>query len=154
MIDRPHSLIDELIKEAMEQGKFANLPGTGKPLKLEDDAHIPADQRLANKMLKDNDLAPDWIVEGGELREAREAMIKRLHREARRYHKALAEAENTPSPELTRRALHFSWDVQKAALHEETDKLNRRLLVYNLKVPPGIPHLQLISAAHELRQNE
>ncbi len=154
MIDRPHSLIDELIKEAMEQGKFTHLPGEGKPLKLDEDTHVPVEQRLANKLLKDNDLAPDWIVEGKELREAREAMIKRLRREARCYQQALTDADKTPSPELTRRALHLSWDVQKAILTEDTDKLNRRLLGYNLKVPQGIPHLPLISAAHELRHND
>ncbi len=150
MFERPHSLIDELIKEAMEQGKFDNLPGRGKPLKLDEDHHIPVEQRLANKLLKDNDLAPDWIEEGRELREAREHMIARLRREARRYQHALEQAANTPSPELTRQALILSWDAQQATLHDEVEKLNRRILGYNLKVPRGIPHLHLIDAKKAL----
>ncbi len=150
MFERPHSLIDEMIKEAMEQGKFENLPGRGKPLKLDEDAHVPIEQRLANKLLKDNDLAPDWIEEGKELREARENMIVRLRREVRRYHRALENAANTSSPELTRQALHRSWDVQQNTLRDDVEKLNRRLLGYNLKVPRGIPHLHLVNAAHEL----
>ncbi len=150
MFERPHSLIDELIKEAMEQGKFDNLPGRGKPLKLDEDAHIPIEQRLANKLLKDNDLVPDWIEEGGELREARERMIARLQREVRRYHRALDQAANTPSPELTRQALHRAWDVQQETLREEVEKLNRRIISYNLKVPRGIPHLHLIDAKKAL----
>ncbi|MDX2162668.1 MAG: DUF1992 domain-containing protein [bacterium] len=150
MFERPHSLIDELIKEAMEQGKFAHLPGEGKPLNLQEEAHIPEHLRMAHKLLKDNDLAPDWIVEGKELREARERLIKRLRREHRRYIKALDDAQTAPSPEITRRALHMAWDMTKAALRDETEQFNRRALGYNLRIPPGIPHLEMISFGREI----
>jgi hypothetical protein len=45
-------LAEERIREAIERGEFDNLPGSGKPLKLEDDRHIPDDLRLAYKILK------------------------------------------------------------------------------------------------------
>lgn len=149
MFERPSSLIDEIIKDAMEQGKFDKLPGQGKPLKLEDETHVPEHLRMAHKLLKDNDLAPDWIVEGKELRDARDALVKLIRREARRFQKAHDDAQSTSSPELTRRALLMAWDLRRVELSESVEKLNRRMFAYNLKVPNGIPHLNMLNAAQE-----
>jgi hypothetical protein len=49
------------IQEAIEEGKFDNLPGKGKPLVFDDDPATPAHLRLANKVLKNAGVLPDWI---------------------------------------------------------------------------------------------
>jgi len=49
------------ILEAIEDGKFDNLPGKGKPIVFEDDLSIPLDVRLANKVLKNAGIVPDWV---------------------------------------------------------------------------------------------
>lgn len=46
------SLIEEIIREAMEKGEFDNLPGKGKPLDLEAYFATPADVRLGYSVLK------------------------------------------------------------------------------------------------------
>ena len=51
-------IAEERIREAMERGEFANLPGAGKPLRLEDDSMIPGDLRLAYKILKNAGFIP------------------------------------------------------------------------------------------------
>jgi len=51
-------LAEERIREAIERGEFDNLPGSGKPLKLEDDRHIADDLRLAYKILKNANCLP------------------------------------------------------------------------------------------------
>ena len=51
-------IADEKIREAMERGEFDELPGKGKPLKLEDDSHLPGDLRIAYKILKNADCLP------------------------------------------------------------------------------------------------
>ena len=51
-------IAEEKIKEAMENGEFDNLPGKGKPLKLEEDAWIPEDLRMAYKLLKNAGCIP------------------------------------------------------------------------------------------------
>lgn len=51
-------IAEERIREAMERGEFANLPGAGKPLRLEDDSMIPGDLRLAYKVLKNAGCIP------------------------------------------------------------------------------------------------
>ena len=49
---------EERIREAMEQGEFDHLPGAGKPLKLEDDAMVPAELRVAYKILRNAGCVP------------------------------------------------------------------------------------------------
>jgi len=51
-------IAEKKIREAMDNGEFDNLPGSGKPLQLEDDRHIPQDIRLAHKILKNADCLP------------------------------------------------------------------------------------------------
>lgn len=51
-------IAEERIREAMERGEFDDLPGKGKPLKLEDDSHLPPDLRIAYKILKNADCLP------------------------------------------------------------------------------------------------
>lgn len=46
------------IREAMERGEFANLPGAGRPLRLDDDSMIPEDLRLAYKILRNAGCIP------------------------------------------------------------------------------------------------
>lgn len=54
-------IIEERIQKAIMDGEFENLPDAGKPLRLEDDRHIPEDLRLAHKILKNADCLPPEI---------------------------------------------------------------------------------------------
>lgn len=51
-MDLFHILSEEKIKKAYEDGEFDQLPGFGKPLKLEDLSSIPEDLRMAYKIMK------------------------------------------------------------------------------------------------------
>ncbi|MEC5345243.1 DUF1992 domain-containing protein [Brenneria populi] len=65
-------LIDELVErhitQAREEGAFDNLPGTGKPLVLDDDSAVPPDLRVAYRLLKNAGCLPV------ELQERKEAL--------------------------------------------------------------------------------
>jgi hypothetical protein len=54
-------LIEQKIREAMQRGEFDNLPGSGQPLQLEDDSHLPDDLRIAYKILKNADCLPPEV---------------------------------------------------------------------------------------------
>ena len=45
-------LAEEKIAEAIERGELDNLPGTGKPLQLDDDTLVPEDLRAGFRLLK------------------------------------------------------------------------------------------------------
>jgi hypothetical protein len=55
-------MAERKIAEAVSRGEFDALPGAGRPLDLEDDALVPEDERMANRILKNAGFAP------GELR--------------------------------------------------------------------------------------
>ncbi len=61
-------IAEERIREAIEHGEFDDLPGRGKPLKLEDDSHLPADLRLAYKVLKNANCLPPELELRREIR--------------------------------------------------------------------------------------
>ena len=61
-------LIESRIKKAQVEGAFENLPGSGQPLQLEDDRHIPEDLRMAHKVLKNADCLPPEVQLRKEIR--------------------------------------------------------------------------------------
>jgi hypothetical protein len=135
------SYIDREIRKALEKGDFANLSGEGKPLNMEDDAYTPPDKRLAYKILRDNDLAPEWIMMGKDVEAAKESLVKKAARAIQVYREALAGA---------RPGAVDNWLRAQKRLAAEADKLNREINTYNLKVPPGILHKPFINIQREI----
>ena len=65
---------EERIREALQRGEFDDLSGSGKPLELEDDRHIPEDLRLAYKILKNADCLPPELELKKEINRAEELL--------------------------------------------------------------------------------
>jgi hypothetical protein len=61
MISGFEKIVEERIRRAIEKGEFKDLPGSGEPLSIEDDSHIPEDLRLAFKILKNAECLPPEI---------------------------------------------------------------------------------------------
>ena len=81
---QPHRemLIDRQIREAMDEGKFENLPHQGEPLPLVDDS-AAGEWALAYRMLKGASFAPPWIEADKEVRALlarRDAILERAPR--------------------------------------------------------------------------
>jgi hypothetical protein len=54
-------LAEEKIKEAIKNGELDNLPGSGKPLHLEDLAGVPPECRAAYKIMKNAGVLPEEL---------------------------------------------------------------------------------------------
>lgn len=54
-------LAEQKIQEAMRSGEFANLPGHGKLLELEDLSGVPEDLRMSYKIMKNAGLVPEEV---------------------------------------------------------------------------------------------
>lgn len=85
-------LIEKKIREAMENGEFDNLPGSGQPIDLSDYFATPEDFRLGHKLLKDANIIPEEL----ELLREAEALKAELARcstedEKRKIRKAIDE---------------------------------------------------------------
>lgn len=51
-------IAEERIREAVERGELDDLPGKGRPQRLDDDSHLPAELRMAYKVLKNSGYTP------------------------------------------------------------------------------------------------
>jgi hypothetical protein len=51
-------IAEQRILEAMERGGFENLPGKGRPLRMDDDSIVPDELRVAYKLLKNAGCIP------------------------------------------------------------------------------------------------
>jgi hypothetical protein len=67
-------IIEERILQAQRRGEFENLPGSGRPLEIEDDRHIPEDLRLAYKILKNAGCIPPEIELKKEIHQTRDLL--------------------------------------------------------------------------------
>jgi hypothetical protein len=56
-------IAERKIAEAAAKGEFDDLPGAGKPLDLDEDALVPEDQRMANRILRNAGFAPREVEE-------------------------------------------------------------------------------------------
>jgi hypothetical protein len=77
-------IIEQKIREAQMKGEFDNLPGTGKPVEIEDDRHVPEDLRMAYKILKNANFVPPEIELKKEIRRM-EDMLENLSDEKEKY---------------------------------------------------------------------
>jgi hypothetical protein len=85
-------LVEKKIREAMENGEFDNLAGSGQPLDLSDYFATPEDHRIGHKLLKDANIVPEEL----ELLREAEALKAELARcsneeERRRVRKTIEE---------------------------------------------------------------
>lgn len=127
-LDQWDELINSRIEEAIKDGVFDNLPGKGKPLKLNENPNEPPDMQMAHKILKNNDLTPSWIAD----RKAILAEIERFRAELRREWDR-AQGGRIGAEE---------WQRTIAAWESRLVDLNRRIRDLNLGLP--IPNMEVL----------
>ncbi len=128
------SLIDQIMAKAQADGLMDNLPGQGQPLKLDDDDMVPAEYRLGFRMLKSSGFAPPWIEARREIDEERAQVASWLDDARRRW------------PHLTAPARA----ALRVAYRRKLDDLQRMIINFNLKAPPGVQHVEGLRMAAEL----
>lgn len=69
-------IAERRIREAQERGDFDDLPGTGVPLKLDDDALVPEDLRVAYRILRNAGLLPPQLEPHREIREIEALLLQ------------------------------------------------------------------------------
>ena len=130
-----YDYIDEQIREAQERGEFDNLPGSGKPLKLDQNPDS-GDKAMAYSLLKQNGYAPPEIELAKEIRTRSEKAQQKLEK-LRQQRKSLSSRRIYP---FEREKRTFNDSVEKAA--EQYDQLlrelNRKILNLNLTTPSSM----------------
>ena len=73
------------LDQAAASGLFERTSGRGKPLALTpDDPNVPADLRLAFRVMRDANVSPPWIALAGEVEQALDDLRGHLSRHTRR----------------------------------------------------------------------
>ena len=73
-LDLVDAIAERRIREAIERRELDGLPGAGRPLRLDDDAHVPAELRAGYRLLKNAGFVPPELQLRREITEA-EALI-------------------------------------------------------------------------------
>jgi DnaJ family protein C protein 28 len=139
--------IEEQIRRAMQEGKFNDLPGKGKPLKLEDDPHAAPEWQLAFRILKEAGFSLPWIESLKEIEADIEAAREGL-RQAWAWRRR-AEAEGQPG-EFIRQ----EWERAVQRFQERVAVINKRIRDVNLEVPNARFQRPMLDVTREVRRVE
>lgn len=119
--------IDEIISDGMKKGAFDNLPGKGKPLRLDENPYEDPEWRVANHLLKSNDFTLPWIAASKEIETDLEQMRADLRRAWQQR-----QAENVSSDASGAEA---EWQRAVARFQQQLLQINQKIRNYNLEVP-------------------
>lgn len=128
-----NSAADEIIKRAMQEGAFDNLPGKGKPLKLDANPHESPEWSIAYNLLKSNGYSLPWL----DLRKEIEESIEHARADA-------VDAWQSGDPHV--------WQKQLVVFTQRFEALNRRIFHYNLQTPSPLFHRPVLNLKQELER--
>jgi DnaJ family protein C protein 28 len=138
--------VEDLIKKAMQEGKFDNLPGKGKKVRMVNtNPHADPEWELAYGMLKDAGYTLPWIETRNEI----EADIESAHQDLRRAWKWRIIYLSADVPE---EKASVEWYDACAAFKEKIQPLNKRIRDYNLSVPSPRFQRPILNYEHELHK--
>ncbi|HLA42153.1 MAG TPA: DUF1992 domain-containing protein [Aggregatilineales bacterium] len=129
--------VDRHIRDAMERGEFDNLPGTGKPLRFESDRLVPSEYRLAYRIMRDNDVQPEWIALQKEINTLIDTARKNLHIAVANFDRIQSALEGKTNLDsvVKRLAARDNRDDAVAVFRDRVNVINRKIALLNLKVP-------------------
>ena len=135
--------IEEHIRRAIEEGKFKDLPGQGKPLQLDENPYENPEWRLAHHLLRSSGFTLPWIERRKEIENELEAARAGLRR-------AVAWMESEASRSYSSTDKEAEWQRAVANFYQAVAGLNKKILAYNLEAPSAQFHLRTINAETEL----
>jgi hypothetical protein len=140
------SLVDQKIREAMEQGEFDDLPGTGEPIDISVNPFEDPEMRLAHRMLRNAGFAPSWIEERKDI----DAELEIARTQLARGWTIQQNARGTKNE----RGAQARWEKAATSFRAQAAELNQRIAAWNLKIPAAGFQRRLIDIEKEVRQVE
>jgi DnaJ homolog subfamily C member 28 len=137
--------IEEHIRRAIEEGQFDNLPGKGKPLRLDQNAHEDPEWRMANQILRNGGFTLPWIEKQREIEALLETARAALGRAWARRQSLLDEERCSPAEEL-------AWRRAMTEFRKQIEAINKHILSYNLQTPLGRFQRRLLNPELEIEK--
>ena len=138
--------IEEHIRKAIEDGKFNDLPGKGKPLKLEDDTFEDPDWRLAYHVLREGGYSLPWIEQRREIETEIEATRTALLQAWEWRQEALAEKKWAYA------MVEEDWRRALKVFEQKVAKINQMIFDYNLQTPTDSMQIMKLNPQTELKR--
>jgi len=140
-----NSSIEEIIRRAMEEGEFNDLPGKGKLLQLDNNPHQDPEWRAVHNILKSSGFSLPWIEAMREienqLQEARTALARSWG-----WNKTELTGENESSQ------IENEWKRAVKSFGEQITVINEEIHTNNLQVPNERFQLQPLHLEQEIEQ--
>ena len=137
----PRYSIEEIIRQAMQEGKFDDLPGKGKPLNLDQNPHQDPEWRVAHHLLKSAGFSLPWIERLGkindDLQQARESLAR-----------SWAWMQSEHGDQLN----SVEWQAAIELFEQRVQAINEQLRTYNLEVPTSRFQIPLVDIQREIKQ--
>lgn len=140
-------LIEAKLREAQENGEFKNLKREG-PLNVEDDPNVPEEDRIAQHVLRQNNVAPDWIETDKALRQHIDQARAGLRRS---YEWRKAKLLDLPDP-AERERIESQWQRAQKRFEGELEQINRQIFAFNLKTPASSTQRRPLRLNEELEK--
>ena len=143
--------VNKQIEEAMERGEFTNLPGKGKPLKLDTNPYLTPQTRMVNRLLKENGFAPRWVELEKEIKQ-KKAQLERIliNLKARRERLSSIVQQYPHRREVISQTFEQERARAMAQYSEKLENLNRKIQRVNLLMPTRNRQYALINQAQAL----
>jgi len=127
-------IVEQRIQEAREEGKFDNLKGSGKPLRLEENIWA-GEKALAYHLLKSNDVAPQELERGHEI-DQEIARAEDLVRRLRHQRDTLRSRQHVFASD--RRAYNTLREATERRYTQSLREINSKILSLNIIAPPAL----------------
>jgi DnaJ homolog subfamily C member 28 len=138
------SSIDDQIQHAQQEGQFENLPGKGKPLRLDEAPLEDPEWRLANHLLHSSGYTLPWI----EMRREIEADIQAARETLKR---AWAWRQTALAEKRAGSEIQAEWQRAEETFRLLVEQINQRLCDYNLSVPSDKFQLLKLNVEKEIK---
>ncbi|HSF83493.1 MAG TPA: DnaJ family domain-containing protein [Anaerolineales bacterium] len=136
--------IEEHIRRAIEEGKFENLPGKGKPLHLDENPFEDPDWRMANRVLRNAGFTLPFLEVRREIENTLAAARHDLKRSWDWRNHALGGGIESAE-------FKDQWNRSVEKFREQIALINKQIASYNLQTPSDRFQLPPINVERELQ---
>jgi hypothetical protein len=145
-------LADREIEKANAEGKLDDLPGKGKPLKLdEDNPHVSREMRAVYRFFKQAGILPVWVQLAKDLAEIDREIVKLEETLVRAHAQWSDELVMIPSAELSARARQWHTD-ERMAFVELVARRARLFQSYDAAAPRNADRSMAMDAKERVRR--
>lgn len=141
----PKFSIEEIIRRAIEEGEFDDLPGKGKPLQIEQNPHQDPDWRAAHHILKSSGFTLPWI-------ESLREIETNLQQARERLSRAWSWRQDQQDKKFQTEFVKSEWMKARENFQEKIASINNQIRAYNLEVPNDHFQLLLVNADQEIEK--